>query len=71
MKPSTTWSGYGRELCDGLGTFFGSRTQQTFDWPLAKDGRRHVRSRIGSAELPARHEAAADLAWLTATHGTA
>jgi hypothetical protein len=53
---SVEWTGCGCDLCDRLGRFLGSRTQRTFEWPLAKDGRRHVRSRIDSAELPVRHQ---------------
>jgi hypothetical protein len=96
---SIEWTGCGCDLCNRLGTFLGSRTQRTFEWPLAKDGRRHVHSRIDAAELPVHHqtrrqgrpytlvltktdklftsaahardEAAADLAWLTATRRTA
>ncbi len=52
---SIEWTGCGCSLCDRLGTFLGSRTQRTFEWPLAKDGRRHVHSRIDTAELPVRH----------------
>jgi hypothetical protein len=53
---SVEWTGCGCDLCDRLGRFLGSRTQRTFEWPLAKDGRRHVHSRIDSAELPVRHQ---------------
>ncbi|MFF3878159.1 2OG-Fe(II) oxygenase [Streptomyces sp. NPDC001978] len=53
---SIEWTGCGCDLCDRLGTFLGSRTQRTFEWPLAKDGRRHVHSRIDAAELPVRHQ---------------
>jgi hypothetical protein len=53
---SITWTGCGCDLCDRLGTFLGSRTQRVHEWPLAKDGRRHVHSRIDAAELPVRHQ---------------
>jgi hypothetical protein len=53
---SIAWTGCGCEICGTLRTFLGSSSQQTFAWPLAKDGRRHVHSQIDSAELPVRHE---------------
>lgn len=53
---SIAWTGCRCELCDTLGTFLGSRTQRTFEWPLATDGRRHVHSQIDSADLPVRHQ---------------
>jgi len=43
-------------LCDTLGTFLRSRSQQTHEWPLATDGRRHVHTQIDSAGLPVRHQ---------------
>ncbi|SES39015.1 hypothetical protein SAMN04487983_10486 [Streptomyces sp. yr375] len=49
------WTGCGCELCGTLGAFLGSRSRQTLEWPLAKDGRRHVHSRIDTAELPVDH----------------
>jgi hypothetical protein len=39
-----------------LRTFLGSRSRRIFEWPLAKDARRHVHARIDSAELPVRHQ---------------
>ena len=30
-------------------------SRRTFEWPLAKDGRQHVHSRIDGAELPVTH----------------
>ena len=27
-----------------------------YEWPLAKDGRRHVHQRVDAAELPVRHQ---------------
>lgn len=53
---SIAWTGCGCEICDTLGGFLGSRTQRTFEWPLAKDGRQHVHARIDSADLPVRHQ---------------
>jgi hypothetical protein len=53
---SIEWTGCGCDLCDMLGTFLSSRSQRVFEWPLAKDGRRHVHSRIDSAALPVRHQ---------------
>lgn len=48
--------GCGCDLCDTLGTFLVSRTQRAFEWPLAKDGRRHVHTQIDSADLPVQHQ---------------
>ncbi|WP_234044630.1 2OG-Fe(II) oxygenase [Streptomyces adelaidensis] len=53
---SISWTGCGCALCDRLGAFLGSRTQRVHEWPLAKDGRRHIHSRIDAAELPVRHQ---------------
>ena len=53
---SIQWAGCGCDLCDALGTFLGSRSRRIFEWPLAKDGRRHVHTQIDSAELPVRHQ---------------
>jgi 2-oxoglutarate-Fe(II)-dependent oxygenase superfamily protein len=53
---SIAWTGCRCELCDTLGTFLGSRTQRTLEWPLANDGRRHVHTQIDSADLPVRHQ---------------
>jgi hypothetical protein len=53
---SIGWSGCGCDLCGTLGTFLGSRSRHTFEWPLATDGRRHVHTRIDSAGLPVRHQ---------------
>jgi hypothetical protein len=94
---SIPWTGCGCAVCETLGTFLGSRTRRVHEWPLAKDGRRHVHAAIDRRELPVRHQtrrqgrpytlvltktdqlftdaataramAAADLAWLTKTHG--
>jgi hypothetical protein len=52
---SIEWTGCGCDLCDTARTFLGSRSQKIFEWPLAKDGRRHVHTQIDSAGLPVRH----------------
>ncbi|MEV6955204.1 hypothetical protein [Streptomyces sp. NPDC051183] len=53
---SVVWTGCGCELCGALGAFLGSRSRRVLEWPLAKEGRRHVHSRIDSAELPVLHQ---------------
>ncbi|MEU0217469.1 2OG-Fe(II) oxygenase [Streptomyces sp. NPDC006265] len=53
---SVAWAGCGCELCGALGAFLGSRSRRVLEWPLAKEGRRHVHTRVDSAELPVRHE---------------
>ncbi|MGW3727111.1 2OG-Fe(II) oxygenase [Streptomyces sp. NPDC000851] len=95
---SIAWTGCGCDLCTALETFLASRSRRVLEWPLAKDGRRHVHTRIDSAGLPvlhqtrrqgrpytlvltkteqlftreqtARHQAEADLTWLTSTWNT-
>jgi hypothetical protein len=44
------------ELCDELRGFLADPTTRRFEWPLAKDRRAHVHSRIDSAELPVHHQ---------------
>ncbi|MFC0861620.1 hypothetical protein ACFHYQ_04840 [Sphaerimonospora cavernae] len=44
------------DLCGTLGAFLRDPQRRAFEWPLAKEKRRHVHSRIDSAELPVRHE---------------
>lgn len=44
------------QLCQTLGQFLADHDQPTIEWPLAKDGRRHVHSRIDSTELPVLHQ---------------
>lgn len=46
------------ELCKVLGGFLTDPARRAWDWPapLAAAGRRHVHSRIDSAELPVRHQ---------------
>lgn len=53
---SIEWTGCGCGLCDTLGVFLGSRTEQTFAWPLKAEGRQHVHTQIDSAGLPVRHQ---------------
>jgi predicted 2-oxoglutarate/Fe(II)-dependent dioxygenase YbiX len=43
------------DLCGTLGAFCEDKSRRTFEWPLAKDGRHHVHSRIDAAELPVTH----------------
>lgn len=43
-------------LCTTLRTFLADRERQAFEWPLAKDRRQHVHSRIDHAELPVSHQ---------------
>ena len=42
-------------LCGTLADFLGSAGRRSMEWPLAKDGRAHVHSRIDAAELPVTH----------------
>lgn len=53
---SIAWTRCRCELCDTLAGFLGSRSRRTLEWPLAKDGRRHVHAQIDSAGLPVRHQ---------------
>jgi hypothetical protein len=60
-RPDDDWSialpdGCACDLCGTLGAFVRDRAQRTSEWPLAKDRRRHIHSRIDEAELPVRHE---------------
>jgi hypothetical protein len=43
------------ELCGTLRVFLEDKSRRTFQWPLAKERRRHIHSRIDSAELPVTH----------------
>ncbi|HVM02407.1 MAG TPA: 2OG-Fe(II) oxygenase [Acidimicrobiales bacterium] len=43
-------------LCDVLAEFLADPARRSLEWPLAKDGRRHVHGRIDGAELPVRHQ---------------
>ena len=42
-------------LCDTLRAFLNDKGRRTFEWPLAKQRRQHVHSRIDAAELPVTH----------------
>ena len=53
---SIAWTGCGCNLCETLGPFLGSRSRLVFEWPLAKDGRRHVHTQVDTAGLPVRHQ---------------
>ena len=43
------------ELCDTLRAFLSDKSRRTFEWPLAKQRRQHIHSRIDAAELPVSH----------------
>jgi len=43
------------ELCETLRAFLSDKSRRTFEWPLAKQRRQHVHSRIDTAELPVSH----------------
>jgi hypothetical protein len=43
------------ELCRTLRGFLEDKIRRTFEWPLAKERRQHVHSRINGAELPVTH----------------
>jgi hypothetical protein len=44
------------DLCGTLREFLTSRPRRSFEWPLAKEKRRHIHTQIDTAELPVRHE---------------
>jgi len=44
------------ELCAALRAFLAAPSRRTYEWPLAKERRRHVHHRIDTAELPVRHQ---------------
>ena len=44
------------ELCHTLRAFLEDKTRRSFEWPLAKQHRQHVHSRIDAAELPVTHK---------------
>lgn len=43
------------KLCARLTLFLRAPGEVRFEWPLAKDGRRHVHGTIDSHDLPVRH----------------
>ncbi len=54
---SIPWApGCGCDLCGTLHGFLTSRSRRSFEWPLAKEKRRHIHTRIDAGELPVRHE---------------
>jgi hypothetical protein len=54
---SILWAlGCGCDLCGTLHEFLTSRSRRSFEWPLAKEKRRHIHTRIDTGELPVRHE---------------
>jgi len=61
QRASGDWSvrlpagGCSCDLCGTLRALCEDKTRRTFEWPLAKDGRHHVHSRIDAAELPVTH----------------
>ncbi len=61
QRASGDWSiglpgGCNCELCATLGLFLEDETGRVFEWPLAKQRRQHIHSRIALAELPVTHE---------------
>ena len=44
------------QLCGTLSGFLSDPARRVFEWPLAKDRRSHIHSRIDSAELPIIHQ---------------
>jgi hypothetical protein len=61
QRASGDWSielpagGCACELCRTLRAFLEDKSRRTFQWPLAKERRHHVHSRIDTAELPVGH----------------
>jgi hypothetical protein len=43
------------ELCRTLRSFLEDKIRRTLEWPIAKERRRHVHTRIDAAELPVTH----------------
>ena len=43
-------------LCGRLGAFLADPEQRRLEWPLAKEGRRHVHGRLAPHELPVHHQ---------------
>jgi hypothetical protein len=44
------------DLCGTLRVLLDDANRRTFEWPLAKQSRQHVHSRIDAAELPVTHQ---------------
>jgi hypothetical protein len=47
-------------LCGRLGAFLADPEQRRLEWPLAKEGLRHVHGRLDAHELPVRHQTRRD-----------
>ena len=43
------------DLCDTFRAFLEDKGRRTFEWPLAKQRRQHIHSRVDAAELPVTH----------------
>jgi predicted 2-oxoglutarate/Fe(II)-dependent dioxygenase YbiX len=62
QRPSGDWSielptgGCRCDVCGTLRVFLDAANRRTFEWPLAKQGRQHIHSRIDAAELPVIHQ---------------
>jgi hypothetical protein len=61
LRASGDWSielragGCTCDLCDTLRAFLQDKGRRTFEWPIAKQRRQHIHSRIDAAELPVTH----------------
>jgi predicted 2-oxoglutarate/Fe(II)-dependent dioxygenase YbiX len=61
LRASGDWSielpagGCTCDLCNTLRAFLNDKRRRIFEWPLAKQRRQHVHSRIDAAELPVTH----------------
>lgn len=44
------------DLCAALRAFLVAPSRRTYEWPLAKERRRHVHQRVDAAELPVKHQ---------------
>ena len=61
QRASGDWSvelpagGCACEQCGTLRAFLEDKSRRTFEWPIAKERRQHVHSRIDAAELPVTH----------------
>ncbi|MCL2422577.1 MAG: 2OG-Fe(II) oxygenase [Micrococcales bacterium] len=52
---SIAWTGCGCDLCTDLEAFLRSATIRTKEWPLRKDRRQHIHTKIDDADLPVAH----------------
>lgn len=43
------------DLCETLRAFLQDKGRRAFEWPIAKQRRQHIHSRIDAAELPVTH----------------